>query len=108
MGVIDMLNFDKRKLYKKLTEQLGWAPSIAEASCETLIELDDRLQAALDRWLGDEKADDFMFDGISIRKVMIYYRYSFIQALYRMDTLMNHPDKRDEFKKHMNDPVFTD
>lgn len=103
-----MLIYDKNVLYKKMVEELKMNDAIAKLILESLVDLDNRLQEPLDKWLSVGNADDFSFDGINIASIKERLRFNFIHALYTMDTYMNDENSRKIFKSEMNKPLFID
>jgi hypothetical protein len=99
-----MLVFDKDKLYEKMVNDLNTDEISAAKTLETLVNLDNRLQPVLDKWMSGENANDFNYDGISLAIIQLRLKCDFIDSLYSMDTLINDDEKRNSFKDLLTRP----
>lgn len=99
-----MLKYDRAALEKILVEEEHYSETVAEQDADTLVNLDARLQGALDAYLTDRTITDTPFvEGVTLKAIMEKDRCNFFSALGSMSVFLKEPELA---KRYLATPRF--
>ncbi|QKG83378.1 hypothetical protein GXN76_02090 [Kroppenstedtia pulmonis] len=93
-----MLKYDAEKVKEILIHEEGYSETMAETFSETLVNLHEDLQPALDQWLEDRTiSEEITVEGVTLKMIMEKDRENFIGALTAMSVFIKNPDSAKDF-----------
>ncbi|QKG83380.1 hypothetical protein GXN76_02100 [Kroppenstedtia pulmonis] len=94
-----MLKYDREKVKSILIHEEGYSETMAETFSETLVNLHEDLQPALDQWLKDRTiSEEITVEGVTLKMIMEKRRDSFRGALTTMSVFIEKPELARRFK----------
>ncbi|QKG83384.1 hypothetical protein GXN76_02120 [Kroppenstedtia pulmonis] len=98
-----MLKYDAEKVKEILIHE-GYSERMAQSDAETLVNLHEDLQPALDQWLKDRTiSEEITMEGVTLKMIMEKRRTNFIGALASMSYFIKNPGSARRFK---NRPII--
>ncbi|QKG83382.1 hypothetical protein GXN76_02110 [Kroppenstedtia pulmonis] len=93
-----MLKYDREKVKSILIHEEGYSETMAETFSETLVNLHEDLQPALDQWLEDRTiSEEITVESVTLKMIMEKRRDDFMGALGSMSVFIEEPELAKDF-----------
>jgi len=95
-----MFEFDEEKALRKLMSEADESERLASPAIESLKKVDERLRPYILAWL-DGETPSFEFYGVSLEIIHKKEGGTFIDAIFRMDCILEEDDPEAEAKEYL-------